>query len=199
MMSDFTIHSTAASTGPRKTALEGIEQRYGMVPNVIGGMAESPAAVNGYTGLIDAMRQTKFSPTELHVVWFTINLEHGCHYCMSAHTPWAMEHGVEQDVIDTARAGGSYSDARLEALRAFTVAIVRERGWVDEASICAFLSAGFTRENIFEIIAAIAYKVMTNYSNHVVEPELDEAYAPYRWTPDMATDTQNHGDTILNC
>jgi alkylhydroperoxidase family enzyme len=181
-MSDFTIHSMAQSTASRRAALAGIEKRYGKVPNVIGGMAESPAAVNGYIGLIDAMRQATFTPTELHVVWFTINLEHNCCYCMSAHTPWAMEHGVPQDVIDTARAGGSYSNLRLEALRAFTLAMVRERGWVDTMSIAAFLSAGFTRENIFEIIAAIAYKVMTNYTNHIVEPELDEAYRPYRWT-----------------
>jgi alkylhydroperoxidase family enzyme len=181
-MSGFTIHTIAESTGPRREALAGIEKRYGKVPNVIGGMAESPAAVNGYIGLIDAMRQTTFTPTELHVVWFTINLAHCCHYCMSAHTPWAMEHGVPQDVIDTARGGGSYSNVRLEALRAFTLAMVRERGWVDKLSITAFLSAGFTRENIFEIVAAIAYKVMTNYTNHIVEPELDEAYQPYRWT-----------------
>ena len=145
-------------------------------------MAELPAAVNGYIGLIDAMRQTTFTPTELHVVWFAINIEHGCHYCMAAHTPWAMEHGVPQDVIDIARAGGSYSNLRLEALRTFTLAMVRERGWVNDAIVKAFLSAGFTRENIFEIIAAIAYKVMTNYTNHIVEPELDEAYQPYRWT-----------------
>lgn len=181
-MSGFKIHKKDESTGPRKAALEGVEKRYGMVPNVLGGMAESPAAVNGYIGLIDAMRQTKFTPTELHVVWFTVNIEHGCHYCMSAHTPWAMEHGVPQDVIDTARAGGTYSVERLEALRTFTQAMVRQRGWVEDASVESFLSAGFTRENIFEIIAAIAYKVMTNYTNHIVEPELDEAYQPYRWT-----------------
>ena len=190
MMSDFTIHKIANSTGSRKAVLEGIERRYGKIPNVIGGMAESPAAVTGYMGLIDAMHQTTFSPTERHVIWFTINLEHGCHYCMSAHTPWAMEQGVPKDVIDTARAGGSYSDVRLEALRIFTRALVRERGRVDDVSVDAFLSAGFTRENIFEIIAAIAYKVMTNYTNHIVEPELDEDYKPYRWTAASISEPQ---------
>ncbi len=185
-MSDFKIHKVAESTGPRRTALDDVKKRYGEIPNVIGAMAESPAAVNGYVGLIDAMRQMTFTPIERHVIWFTINVEHGCHYCMAAHTPYALDDGVPQDVVDTARAGGSYADARLEALRAFTLAMVRERGWVDNASAKAFLSAGFTRENVIEIIAAIAYKVMTNYTNHIVEPPLDEAYQPYRWT---ATDT----------
>ena len=79
-MSKFTIHPLANSSGDRKAALEGVKKRYGMVPNVIAGMAESPAAVKGYTGLIDAMFQTTFTRTELHVIWFTINIEHACHY-----------------------------------------------------------------------------------------------------------------------
>ena len=183
-MTQFTVHAIADSTGDRKAALEGVKQRYGMLPNVIGAMGESPAAVSGYTGLIDAMGKVSFNPTELHVIWFTINLEHGCHYCMSAHTPWAREQGVPEDVIQTARAGGSYTDPKLESLRLFTRTMVRERGWVEDQSIEAFLAAGFTRENIFEIIAAIAYKVMTNYTNHIAEPALDDAYQADRWTAD---------------
>ena len=181
-MSNFKVHTLSESTGKRKEALEQVQKRYGMLPNVIGGMGESPAAVKGYTGLIDAMNECTFTRTEIHVVWFTINLEHGCHYCMSAHTPWAMEEGVPQTVIDTARAGGRYDDPKLEALREFTQAMVRYRGWVDNEKTDAFLAAGFSRENIFEIVAAIAYKVMTNYTNHIVEPELDDAYKDYRWT-----------------
>ena len=101
-MSEFRKYSIEDSSGKRRAALEGVRKRYGMVPNVIAGMAASPAAVSGYIGLIDAMNQTSFTPTERHVIWFAINLEHGCHYCMSAHTPWAVEQGVAQDLIDTA-------------------------------------------------------------------------------------------------
>ena len=181
-MPNFKIHSIAQSSGARKKALEAVNRRYGSLPNVIGGMAESPAALNGYIGLIDAMRQTSFSNTELHVIWFTINVAHSCHYCMSAHSQWAEREGVSQDVIETARTGSSYKDERLEALRTFTQIMVEERGWAGEKAIDAFLMAGFTRENIFEIIAAIAYKVMTNYTNHIVEPELDELYCNHRWS-----------------
>ena len=189
-MSDFKVHTLAESTGRRREALDAVENRYGGVPNVIGAMAESPAALNGYVGLIDAMRQMTFTRTEQHVIWFTINAEHGCHYCMAAHTPWAMEEGVPRDVIDTARAGGAYADDRLEALRAFTQSVVRERGWVDAAAVEAFLIAGFTRENIFEVITAVAYKVMTNYTNHIAEPPLDDAFQPYRWTAAEAVEPQ---------
>jgi len=186
-MSDFTIHTTSEASGDRETALRNVEKLYGSVPNVLGGMAESPAALNGYLGLADAMAKTTFTPTERHVVWFTINREHGCHYCMAAHTPHAMRDNVADDVIETARAGGTYTDPKLEALRTFTLAMVQHRGWMDDAAVNAFLAAGFTRENIFEVILAIAHKVMTNYTNHIVEPELDDRFADYRWGADDAT------------
>ena len=183
-MSNFKVHTIAESSGARKKALEEIGKRYGKVPNVIGAMAESPAAVKGYIGLIDAMRQANFSNTELHVIWFTINVAHSCHYCMSAHSQWAEREAVSQKVIETARAGLPYEDKRLEALRAFTKTMVDKRGWAKEEELEAFLSAGFTQENIFEVIAAIAYKTMTNYTNHIAEPDLDELYHDHRWSTD---------------
>lgn len=180
-MPKFTIHNAADATGKRAEALVDVTNLYGAVPNVLGALAESPAAVRGYLGLADALRQSTLTPTERHVIWFTINREHGCHYCMAAHTPHAMKEGVANDVIETARSGGSYSDPQLEALRIFTLAMVEKRGWVGPDTVDTFLAAGFTRENIFEIITAIAHKVMTNYTNHIVEPELDERFQPYRW------------------
>lgn len=181
-MSGFKIHKLDEATGARHEAMNAITKLYVDVPNVLGALAESPAALQGYEALARAMANTTFSPTERHVVWFTINLEHGCHYCMSAHTPHAIREDVPEEVIATARSGGVYEDPKLEALRAFTLAMVQERGWVPEEKVDAFLAAGFTRENVFEIVMAIAHKVMTNYTNHLVEPPLDERFQDHAWS-----------------
>ena len=181
-MSDYKIHEIASSSGARKDALEKIHTSYGRVPNVLGALAESPAALTAYHGVSQAVSTMTFTPIERHVIWFTINREHGCHYCMAAHMPGAIQDKVPDEVIATARNGGSYADAKLDALRAFTLAMVQERGWVSPEAVDTFLSAGFSRENIFEIIAIIAQKVMTNYTNHIVEPPLDKRYQAYRWT-----------------
>lgn len=185
-MSNFKVHKLEEATGDRHTAMEKITKLYVDVPNVLGAMAESPAALNAYEGLAQAMANTTFTPTERHVVWFTINMEHGCHYCMSAHTPHAIRENVPDDVIATARSGGHYTDPKLEALRVFTLAMVQDRGWVSPEQIEAFLNAGFTRENVFEVITAIAHKVMTNYTNHIVEPELDDRFQAHAWSADKA-------------
>ena len=159
---------------------------YGSVPNVLGALAESPAALNAYHDVARAVETMTFTRTEIHVIWFALNLEHGCHYCMAAHTPGAIKDNVPADVLATARSGGAYTDEKLEALRVFTLIMVRERGWAPPEAVEAFLSAGFTRENIFEIIAIIAQKIMTNYTNHIAGTELDERYHEYRWSADDA-------------
>ncbi|MGI9406204.1 MAG: carboxymuconolactone decarboxylase family protein [Hyphomicrobiaceae bacterium] len=187
-MPDFKIHSGENATGERSDALKDISMRYGRVPNVLGAMAESPAAIRGYLALGDALRASTLTPTERHVVWFTINRKHGCHYCMAAHTPHARTEDVAEDVIAAARNGTPYGDARLEALSGFTRTMVEKRGWLEPAEVDAFLAAGFTKENVFEIILAIAHKVMTNYTNHLVEPVLDEEFQPYEWTPAAPAD-----------
>lgn len=188
-MSNFKIHKLEEATGPRRDAMDAITKLYVDVPNVLAAMAESPAALQGYESLARAMANTTFTPTERHVVWFTINLEHGCHYCMSAHTPHAIKEDIAENVIATARSGGTYADPKLEALRVFTLDMVRERGWLPQEQVDAFLSAGFTRENVFEVIMAIAHKVMTNYTNHLVEPPLDERFKDHAWSVDDAKTT----------
>jgi len=180
-MTNYTFHKTSTSSGARKEALEKIEDLYGSVPNVLGALAESPAALNAYHDAARAVETMTFARTEIHVIWFALNLEHGCHYCMAAHTPGAIHDNVPDDVLATARAGGPYADKKLEALRVFTLVMVRERGWASPEAVDAFLSAGFTRENIFEIIAIIAQKIMTNYTNHIADTPLDQRYQEHYW------------------
>ena len=186
-MSDFKIHDIASSIGERREVLEQIQDLYDKVPNVVAALSESPAAARAYLDVSNAVDSMSFTRTELHVIWFTINRFHGCHYCMAAHTPFAKGDGVDESVIATARQGGAYADERLETLRAFTLRMVESRGWVSPGEVEAFIGAGFTRENVFEIIVIIAQKVMLNYTNHIVDTPLDPAYQPYLW---QAEETQ---------
>ena len=128
------------------------------------------------------LMRSSFTPTERHVVWFTINAYHDCHYCMAAHTVLAKGEGVPEDVIETARAVGSYEDPKLEALRLFTLSLVENRGWAAPEELEAFLAAGFTKQNVLEIIVVIAHKTLSNYTNHIVETPVDDAFKRFTWT-----------------
>ena len=120
--------------------------------------------------------RASFTPTERHVVWFTINAYHDCHYCMAAHTLLAKGEKVPEDVIETARAVRSYEDPKLEVLRVFALNLVENRGWVAPEGLEAFLGAGFTKQNVLEIVAVIAHKVLSNYTNYIVDTPVDDAF-----------------------
>jgi AhpD family alkylhydroperoxidase len=181
-MTDFPIHTPESAPAGSKALLEATQKRVGRIANVYGALAEAPIALEAYDMLGTLLRRASFTPTERHVVWFTINAYHDCHYCMAAHTLLAKAEKVPEDVIGTARAMGSYDDPKFEALRVFTLDMVDSRGFTPPEGQKAFLAAGFTRQNVLEIITVIAHKVLSNYTNHIVEPPLDKAFAPFIWT-----------------
>ncbi len=181
-MTTFTIHTPDSAPVESKEQLETTQQRNGLIPNLYGVLAEAPIALEAYETLASLLMRASFTPTERHVVWFTINAYHDCHYCMAAHTLLAKGEGVPEDVIETARAVRSYEDPKLESLRVFTLNLVENRGWASPNDLEAFLAAGFTKQNVLEILVVIAHKVLSNYTNHIVATPVDDAFKRFTWT-----------------
>ncbi len=100
---------------------------------------------------------------------------------MAAHTMLANGEKVPEDIIETARQVGSYEDPRLEALRKFTLTLVENRGWTSREDLEAFIAVGFTKQNVFEILVAVAHKVLSNYTNHLVETPVDKGFEQFAW------------------
>ena len=119
-------------------------------------------------------------------MWQSVNVENACHYCVPAHTGIAMSMGVDNGITDALRNQTALPNARLEALRNFTLALVRERGNLDDATVQAFLDAGFTERNILEVILGYSQKVMSNYTNHLADTPVDKAFQKFEWHADAA-------------
>ncbi|MGG1947409.1 hypothetical protein AB1286_21910 [Trinickia sp. NRRL B-1857] len=79
---------------------------------------------------------------------------------MAGHSTLAKMIKMGAGVIATLRAGTPPPDAKLEALHRFATFVVRERGFVPDAEVDAFLSAGYPRQNVLEVILGVATKVM---------------------------------------
>lgn len=188
-MTTFTIHNTGSAPAESQEQLETTQKRKGIIPNLYGVLAEAPIALEAYETLGNLLMRSSFTPTERHVVWFTINAYHDCHYCMAAHTFLAKGEKVPENVIETARAVEAYKDPKLEALRRFTLQLVENRGWASSVDLEVFLAAGFTKQNILEIVVTISHKVLSNYTNHIVATPVDDAFKQFTWTkpvPDAA-------------
>lgn len=185
-MTEFTNHTIESAPAASKALLEGAKQKVGFVPNLYAGMAEAPALLEGYLAISGIFDKTSFSPTERQIVLMTSNRLNGCSYCMAAHTSISQMSGVPEDVVTALRNNTPIADGKLESLRQFVIVIVESRGWPHEDKVNSFLNAGYTKQNILEVILGTAMKVMSNYTNHIVNIPLDEAFKPNAWSGPLA-------------
>ena len=66
----------------------------------------------------------------------------------------------------------SLKDSRLESLRKTVDAIVENRGWISEQQVQEFLTNGYTRAQLLDIVVGVSMKTLSNYVNHVSDPPL---------------------------
>jgi alkylhydroperoxidase family enzyme len=181
-MSTFNSYTIETAPAASKPALEDAKKTFGFVPNLQSHMAESPELLAGYSALWDLFSKSTLTPHEQQVVYLTSNFENNCHYCMAGHSALAKMIKMDAGVIAALREGKPLPDAKLEALHRFATIVVRERGFASDADVDAFLAAGYTRQNVLEVILGVATKVMSNYTNHIVHTQYDPFMKGNEWT-----------------
>ena len=181
MSVSFTLHTAQTAPEASRPVLEGAAKAFGFVPNLHAVLAEAPAALEGYSALWDVFARSSLSPAEQQVVYLSANYENACRYCMAGHSVLAKLAGLPAQAIEAVREGRPIEDAKLEALHRFTALVVRERGWVPEAEVEAFLAAGYGRQQLLEVVLGVAVKTLSNYTNHLAETPLDPFMAGTAW------------------
>ncbi len=183
-MTDYKVHTIDSAPGASKAILGKVNEKYGFIPNLMGVLAESPAALEAYATLSGIFEKSDFSPVEQQVILLTINRFNECRYCMAAHSIIAKGAGMEDATLDALRTGKALPDARQNALAEFTRSVVEKRGWVSDSGIEAFLAAGFTKANALEVILGTSFKTLSNYANHIAKTPVDTAFAGQSWSKD---------------
>ena len=181
-MSKFDVHSIETAPEKSKPLLQGAKKAFGFVPNLLGVFAESPAALEAYLSVSTAFGKSDLTAAEQQVVLLTVSHDNACTYCVGAHSTIAAMHRVPEQVIEGLREDGPLGDPKLEALRTFTRKVLETRGFVAPADLDVFYAAGYEKRHALEVIAGIAQKILSNYTNHVAGPPLDEAFAKYEWS-----------------
>lgn len=184
-MSKFNTHTIDTAPAGSGSFLSAAKDAYSFVPNLLGNMATAPALLEGYMTLADIFNKTALSETERQIILMTNNRLNGCTYCMAAHTTISQMSKVPTDVIEALRNGTPIADPKLEALRTFTAIVNEKRGWVGQDEINAFLAAGYSEQSVLEVILGTSLKIMSNYTNHITQTPLDEAFVPNAWKDPM--------------
>ncbi len=178
----YAVHTVATAPESAKETLAGAQKAFGFLPNLLGVMAEAPSLVKAYVALIGLFEESSLSPSERQTVLLAASYENNCDYCIAAHSVIAGMQKVPAEAIDAIRDNRPIPDRKLEALRRFTTAVVSSRGWPSQAETGAFLSAGYEKQQVLEVVLGVGFKTLSNYTTHITHTPLDQAFAKAEWT-----------------
>lgn len=175
------IHTIETAPEESKPLLENSKKAFGYIPGLHGALAGAPGLLEAYQNIHQLFVNSSFNNDELTVVWQSINVEHQCHYCVPAHTAIAKAMKVDDAITDALRNKTKLPSSKLEVLRDTTLSVVRNRGNISKDEIQVFYDAGFNQRHLLEIILGLAQKTISNYTNHIAETPLDQAFEKFAW------------------
>lgn len=155
-----------------KATLTAVKGKIGMVPNLFATFANSPAVLNGYLALSDALGSGTLSARQREIAALAVAQVNGCHYCLSAHTLMGKGAGLTPAAIAAAR-GGKADDAIDNAVAALARTLAEQRGHATDADLKAARDAGLTDAQIVEVVGAVAINVLTNFMNNLAHTDID--------------------------
>jgi len=67
------------------------------------------------------------------------------------------------------------NDSKLAVLSVLAKTMIEKRGRLGDEAINRFRAAGFGKDHLLEVIAAVAASTITNYTGSITKPPLDAA------------------------
>lgn len=168
------IQAIEVNTAPEKTAelLMAVKQQLGGVPRLLSTLAQSAASLEAYLNFAGAMAGGRLSARLREQIALAVAGANRCDYCASAHTALGSNVGIPEEELAN-NLNGKSGDAATQAALVFARRVVGTRGNVSNADLDTIRAAGYTEEEIVEIVSNTILNIFTNYFNHVARTEID--------------------------
>ena len=180
-MHNFTIHTPESAPEAAREALDRLEKNVGFIPNLAATIAGSPAALQGFVAMQSSLRGSDLAPAEREIVGLTVSRENASSYSMAAHSTFAERAGLAPHENAALRARESLTDPRSEALHVFTAELLASGGHVSADQLAVLLAAGYSPENVLEVVTQVAYTTMANLVANVADTPVDAAFEAQAW------------------
>ena len=170
MLVPATIEAAPVASRP---LLEAVKQQFGVVPNLFRLVANSPAALEGYLGLVGALSKGSLQAATRERIALAVAEINACDYCLSAHTYLGKNLAKLNDAEITANRNGTSNDPQAAAAIRFAAKVARERGRITDEDLHGLKSSGYDDAQVLEIVLHVALNVWTNYINLVGQTDID--------------------------
>jgi uncharacterized peroxidase-related enzyme len=173
-MSRIAIPATVdAAPEASRPLLEAVGKQLGVVPNLFRMVANSPAALEGYVGLIGALSKGTLPAATHERIALAVAQFNECDYCLSAHTYLGKNVAKLDDAEIANNRSGKSRDAQADAALRFARKVLEHRGRVSDEDVRALKAAGYTDAQTVEIVQHVALNIWTNYVNNVAQTAID--------------------------
>lgn len=171
-MSRLALIDPQHTTPERRALLADIQRAFGATPNMFRAVAHSPAALRSLWGAFAALGGGVLPAALAEQIAVAVAERNACDYCLAAHTALGRKAGVSAEAMAAAQLGQS-ADPRTAAALRFALALVERRGLVGESDVLGLRDAGYSDEEIVEILAHVALNLFTNYVNIALAVPVD--------------------------
>ena len=180
-MPNYPIHTLASAPENSKAGLQQLQQVFGVVPNIAAAIANSPKLINSLVGVFQQVHSSSLTEPEIQIVLLTDAVTNSSAYAVAFHTALALQQSVGADITGAIRERRLPADPRFAALSTLAKTLIEKRGHLSDPELDAFLSAGFTKEQVLEVVAIVAASTITNYAGTIANPPLEDPFRQYAW------------------
>ena len=184
-MRPFDVPAKHDVTEQNQKIFDDLESKLGFVPNIYATYALSDNAPARY--LTFANGKTSISNKEKEVINLVVSQVNGCVYCQAAHTQLGKMNGFSEEQTIELRKGTAGFNGKLDALVKLVKEITENRGVISDDVLQAFFDAGYTKENLVDVILNIGEKTMTNLLHNVTRVTVDFPEAPALYEAETQT------------
>jgi alkylhydroperoxidase family enzyme len=184
-MTTFPIHTIESAPEHSKPALQQFQSAFGMIPNLIGAMSTSPLLTDSLVGLFGKVHGGSFTEAQVQIILLTDAVTNVSTWAVAFHTALALKEGIDPADVQAIREGRLPKDRKFAALSALAKTMIEKRGRLNDEEVNRFLAAGFGKDHLLEVIAAVAASTITNYTSSITRPPVDR----FRLTPGPAKNT----------
>lgn len=181
-MTQITLHSIESAPQAAKARLEKAKEANGFLPNLLGILANAPAALEMYQEVGKINATTSLSGQEREVVQITAAVLNGCNFCVAGHTAIACKRiNMDEEIVEALREQSIIPNAKLQALATLTRQLIENRGQLDAQAIADFKSHGYEDQQVVETILGVALATLCNYANNVAQTPINtelQQFAP---------------------
>ncbi|MGL4512951.1 MAG: carboxymuconolactone decarboxylase family protein [Lacipirellulaceae bacterium] len=172
----FTVPTRDEVSPANQGLFDKLQGGLGMVPNLYATFAHSGTALGDYLALQN--RKSSLRAKEREVINLVVSQVNECEYCLAAHTVIGTMQGFTAEQVLELRSGRATFDPKFDALARFVHDTAENRGKPSDESTARLLAAGYTQENVVDIVITIGDKVITNYLHGVTRVAVDFPAAP---------------------